>query len=122
MKFTIKVIDNPAFLPLVGGQYLPFLTVPTKDLPPGEIDRVWGFSDDDSGSSYFSMSKYGTYYESWTVAVNSVVRKARKEVKRLTEKGDLKPSQVRRLELLREFVENGSHDVDVDFIEMKKVV
>jgi len=122
MKFTIKVIDNPNFTHLVGGQYLPFLTVPTKDLPPGEIDRVWEFRDDNSGSSYFSMSKYGTYYESWTAAANSVVRKARKEVKRLTEKGDLKPSQVRRLELLKEFVEDGFHDVVIDFIEIEKIV
>ena len=116
MNFTFKVIDNPRMFPYTGGQYFIDLTVPTDELPVEPVHGVNPYIWDKTGSSSVAFPGKGKYFPTVDQAVRSLIRKVKSEVKGLEGDGDLKPSKVRRLEVLRKFLDDGQ-DTGMDVIE-----
>ena len=116
MNFTFKVLNNPRLLPRVGGQYFIDLTVPTKELPVDPVHGVNPYIHDRTGSSSVTFPGNGKYFPTVDLAIKSLIRKVKSEVKNLEVDSDLKPSKVRRLEILRKFLDGGQ-DTGTEIIE-----
>ena len=80
------------------------LQVYTTDLGPEKVDRTYPSSD--KGVTDVLYSKKGQWGKSYGDAIEQLWKEGDREVRRLSKKVDLKPSQVRRLELLNSFLES----------------
>ena len=111
MNFTFKVLNNPRVIPHVGGQYFIDLTVPTNELPVEPVHGVTRYIHDQTGSSSVTFPGKGKYFPTVDLSIESLIRKVKSEVRSLECDSDLKPSKVRRLEILRKFLDGGQDTV-----------